>query len=276
MPYARLGDATLHYREAGSGHDVVLLLHAFPLSSEMWEPQLKALAARFRVIAPDYRGLGQSGPAPLASTMELLAGDVALLLRQLGIRRACVAGSSMGGYLAFELYRRLPGLFRALALCGTRPGPDGVEGRAGREGYAANALAKGLSWVAEDFTPKLLRPDPDPRVVAQVKALIASGTPEGVAAAQRGMARRSDSVPTLGRIGCPTLVVTGELDRIIPPSEGRLMQAGIRGARLASVPGAGHLPNLEAPAAFNQLLSSFFAAAPAEVKKRAVVRELEG
>ena len=105
MPSARIGDATLHYVDAGSGGDVVLLLHAFPLHSGMWAPQLAALAGRFRVIAPDYRGLGQSRGARPASTMELLAGDVLGLLRQLGIRSAAVAGLSMGGYLALELYR---------------------------------------------------------------------------------------------------------------------------------------------------------------------------
>lgn len=275
MPSAPVGDATIHYREAGAGHDVVLLLHAFPLSSEMWEPQLKALAARFRVIAPDYRGMGGSRPAPAASTMESIAGDVTTLLRLLGIRRACVAGASMGGYVAFELYRRVPGLFRALALCGTRPVADGVEGRQGRETYARDALARGISWVADDFTPKLLRPSPDPAVVDRVKAIIRSGTPEGVAAAQRGMALRPDSVPTLARITCPTLVVTGEQDRIIPACDGRVMQAGVRGARLVTVPGAGHLPNLEAATAFNQALSSFFATAPMEAGKKVEESGLE-
>jgi len=261
MPSARLSDATLHYLDAGSGNDVVLLLHAFPLSSAMWEPQVRTLAARFRVIAPDYRGLGRSRPAPEASTMELLAGDLVTLLRSLGIRRASVAGCSMGGYLAFELYRRAPELVRALALCDTRAGADTVEGRAGREAFARNALAKGLSWVADDFCPKLLRPDPDPAVLSRVKELVAEGTPEGVAAAQRGMALRKDSVPTLSRIQVPTLVLAGEHDQLIPVSEARALQGGIPASRLSVIPGAGHLPNLEAPAAVSQQLGSFFAAA---------------
>jgi len=263
MPSARIGDATIHYREGGSGGEAVLLLHAFPLSSAMWEPQLRALAARFRVIAPDYRGLGLSRPAPEASTMEGIASDVLALLRGLGIRRASVAGLSMGGYVAFELYRRAPGLFRALALCDTRPGADTVAAREGRETYARNALERGLGWVADDFAPKLLRPSPDAAVLAQVKAIVRGGTPEGVAAAQRGMALRQDSVPTLSRIACPTLVVVGEQDQITPTSEAKMMQAGIRGSRLAVVPGAGHLPNLESPSAFNQLLGGFFAATQA-------------
>ncbi len=262
MPTVHVGDATLHYRDAGSGNDAVLLLHAFPLHSGMWAPQLTALAARFRVIAPDYRGLGQSRPAPEATTMDLVAGDVLSLLRQLGIRRAAVAGCSMGGYVAFELYRRAPDLFRGLALVDTKATPDTEEAKAARETFAKNALSKGLSWVADEFGPKLLKPQADPAVFARVKELIQAGTPEGVAAAQRGMARRVDSVPTLSRITCPTLVLHGEEDQVIPFGEAQRMATGVKGARLLRIPGAGHLPNLENPGAFNAALSGFFAALP--------------
>ena len=263
MPFTRIGDASIHYRDAGSGHDAILLLHAFPLHSGMYAPQLSFLASRFRIIAPDYRGLGRSGPAPEASTMELLAGDVLAVLRGLGIRRACVAGLSMGGYLALELYRRAPELFRGLALCDTKATPDTEEAKATRETFASNALSKGLDWVAKEFAPKLLRPQADPEVLAAVKALIGEGTAEGVAAAQRGMARRADSVPTLGRITCPTLVIAGEEDQMIPFGEAQRMAQNVRGARLVRIPAAGHLPNLESPTAFTTALSTFFGTLPA-------------
>ena len=266
MPIVHVGDASIHYREAGSGNDVVLLLHAFPLHSGMWEPQLAALGTRFRVIALDYRGLGRSTPAPLATTMGLVAGDAIALLRQLGIRCAAVAGLSMGGYAAFELYRRAPDLFRGLALCDTKATPDTPEQRAARETFAENAMTKGLPWVADDFAPKLLRPNADPAVMARVRALIAEGTPEGVAAAQRGMGPRPDSVPTLARIACPTIVIFGDEDQIVPLGEGQRMAQTIKGARMVRIPGAGHLPNLENPAAFNSALSTFFATLP--VSKR--------
>ena len=263
MPTVHVGDASIHYRDAGSGNDAVLLLHAFPLHSGMWGPQLTALAGRFRVVAPDYRGLGQSRPAPEATTMDLAAGDVLALLRQLGIRRAAVAGCSMGGYVAFELYRRAPDLFRGLALVDTKAAPDTEEAKANREGFAKNALSKGLSWVADEFGPKLLRPQADPAVQARVKELVKQGTPEGVAAAQRGMARRTDSVPTLSRIACPTLVLHGEEDQLMPFAEAQRMAQGVKAARLVRIPAAGHLPNIEAPGPFNTALSQFFATLPA-------------
>ncbi len=274
MATLHVGEASIHYREAGTGGDVVLLLHAFPLHSGMWDALVGALAPRFRVLAPDYRGLGLSRPAPAATTMELIAGDAIALLRKLGVGSAAVAGLSIGGYAAFELYRRAPGLFRGLALCDTKATPDTPEQKASREAFAQNALAKGLPWVADDFAPKLLRPNPDPAVLARVRALIGEGSPEGVAAAQRGMALRPDSVPTLAKIACPTVVIFGEEDQIVPLGEGQRIAQTVKGARMVRIPGAGHMPSLENPTAFHAALSSFFAALPA-TKPAAKLPEFE-
>jgi pimeloyl-ACP methyl ester carboxylesterase len=259
MPTLQLGSASLNYREAGTGNEAVLLLHAFPLHSGMWEPQLAALSSRFRVIAPDHRGLGASRPAPAAATMDLISGDLLQLLRHLGVRRAAVAGASMGGYVALELYRRAPQLFAGLALVGSKAVPDTQEQKDGREAFARNALSQGISWVAADFTPKLLRPQADPVADATVRHLIAESAPEGIAAAQRGMASRPDSVPTLARIACPTIAVVGELDQITPFGEMQRIAQTVKGGRLLRIPAAGHLPNLEAPAAFNTALGAFCA-----------------
>ncbi|HET8722689.1 MAG TPA: alpha/beta fold hydrolase [Anaeromyxobacteraceae bacterium] len=262
MPTTDAVGAKIHYQDTGSGKDVVLLLHAFPLHSGMWSRQIAALAPRYRVIAPDYPGLGKSAPRSEPSTMEALAEQVLEVLGAARVDRAVVAGLSMGGYLAFEIHRRRPGLFRGLALCDTRCGADTPEGAANRETFARNALEKGLHWVADEMTPKLLRPQPDPAAVKEVRHLIGQGTPAGVAAAQRGMARRPDSTPTLATIACPTLVVVGEEDTLTPPPEAEKMAAGIKGARLVKIPGAGHMPNVEQPAAFDAALLEFIAGLP--------------
>jgi pimeloyl-ACP methyl ester carboxylesterase len=229
----------------------------------MWSRQIEALAATHRVIAPDYRGLGGTGGSPEPSTMALLAGDVRALLAHLRIERVAVAGLSMGGYLALELWRQAPGLFTGLALCDTKAGADTPEGAAGRETFAKSALTQGLQWVADQMTPKLLRPSPDPAAVAEVRRLIGEGTPVGVAAAQRGMAVRPDSTPTLATITCPTLVVVGDEDGLTPPPEAEKLAAGIRGATMARLHGAGHLANIEQPGAFNAALTRFVAGLPA-------------
>ena len=131
---------------------------------------------------------------------------------------------------------------------------------ASRENKTASAEATN---VADAFTPKLLREEADPALAKQVKALIRGGTPEGVAAAQRGMARRKDSLPTLPLITCPTLVVCGDEDRLTPPAESQRIASLVKGARFLHIPAAGHLSNLENPSAFNAALTSFFASLPA-------------
>ena len=263
MPTTSVNGTDLHYVDAGAGSSAVLLLHAFPLHSGMWSRQVQALARQHRVIAPDYRGLGRSGAPPQASTMRLLAEDLRTLLAHLRIERVAVAGLSMGGYLAFEVWRQAPGVVRGLALCDTKAGADTAEGAAGREAFARNALDHGLAWVADQMTPKLLRPQPDPAVVKEVRHLVGDGTPAGVAAAQRGMALRPDSFATLATITVPTLVVVGEEDGLTPPAESEKLAAAVKGARLVRIPGAGHLPCLENPAAFTAALVDFVAGLPA-------------
>jgi 3-oxoadipate enol-lactonase len=263
MPVASLNGTEIHWRDAGSSKSAVLLLHAFPLHSGMWARQIATLAKKHRVVAPDYRGLGKSGVGPEASTMDLLAEDVRALLEHLRLERVGVIGLSMGGYLAFELHRRAPGLFRGVALCDTKAAADTDEGKAARETFARNTIDKGLGWAADELTPKLLRPSPDSAVVKEVRHLIQAGTPAGVAAAQRGMARRPDSTPTLARIACPALVIVGEKDALTPPAEAEKMAKGIAGAKLVRIPDAGHLSNLESPAAFDAALGGFVDTLPA-------------
>jgi pimeloyl-ACP methyl ester carboxylesterase len=263
MPKASLNGTELFYRDSGTSKDVVLLLHAFPLHSGMWARQIAALEGKHRVIAPDYRGLGKSGMPPEQWTLDLLAQDVRALLAHVRVERAAVAGLSMGGYLALELYRQLPGLFRGLALCDTKASADTEEGAANREKFARSAIERGLGWVADEMIPKLLRPEPDPAAVKEVRGLVTGGTPAGVAAAQRAMAKRPDSTPTLATISCPTLVVVGEEDTLTPPAESEKMAKAVKGATLARIPRAGHLPVVENPEAFNAALVKFVDGLPA-------------
>jgi 3-oxoadipate enol-lactonase len=262
MPVAQLNGTEIHFTDAGNAKDVILLLHAFPLHSGMWSRQLATLQKRHRVIAVDYRGMGKSGVPPEATTMQLVAEDLRAVLAHLRVERAAVAGLSMGGYVAFELYRQAPALFRGLVLCDTKETADGDEGKAVREKFARTALERGLGWVAEEMMPKLLRPGHDPALAKEVRHLIADGTPAGVAAAQRGMAKRPDSTPTLAKITCPTLVVVGALDTLTPPAESKRMAKAIAGAKLVTIPDAGHLSNLDNPAAFDAAVGPFFDGLP--------------
>jgi len=262
LPITEIRGTRVHYVDSGSGSEAVLLLHAFPLNAGMWAGQVAALSARYRVIAPDFPGFGGSDARPGPSTMQVLAADAFDLLGRLRVERAAVVGLSMGGYVAFELFRQRPEFVTALALCDTRAGADTSDGAKGREAFALEALDKGLAWVADQLRPKLLGPRANAQVVSTVRAQIASATPAGVAAAQRGMAARPDSTPTLATVRCPTLVLVGTEDVLTPPAESRRMAAAIAGARLVEFEGVGHLSNLEGPEAFNQALLGFLDSLP--------------
>src|SRR5688500_2071715 len=149
MPVANLTGSAISFTDVPGAKTPVLLLHAFPLSAEMWAPQVEALSARgHRVITFDVRGFGKSGPASQTTAMSLIADDGASLLRHLGLDRAIVCGLSMGGYAALEMVRRHPRMIAALVLADTKAGADSWEAKQNRETFAKNAVDKGIEWVA--------------------------------------------------------------------------------------------------------------------------------
>jgi len=238
----------------------VVLLHAFPLNRKMWAPQVEALAGRYRVITPDFRGHGESGVADEDSTMERLAEDVGGLLDHLRIERVVLGGLSMGGYVAFAFLRRWPERVAALVLADTRASADTEEGRKGRHETAAVAEREGSAAIAEMMAPKLLGQttlEGKPEVVAAVREMILEASPGGIAAALRGMAARTASFDLLPRITCPTLILVGEQDGLTPPADSEAMAKAVPGSTLVRIPEAGHLSNLEQPEKFNSALQSF-------------------
>lgn len=262
MPEIRVAGRRLRYEDTGGDAPAVLLLHGFPLSSAMWAPQLQALGDRHRLIAPDLPGFGGSdSPAdPDAWRMGDYGDAAKALLDFLGIASAVVVGHSMGGYVAFSLIRRYPDRVRALVLQDTRAGADSQETFATREEQQREVRAAGTAALRPRLLQKLLAPKNfgDPSLESSVLSLMDHPV-SGYVAALEAMKHRPDSTPTLSRIRVPTLVVVGAEDVLTPPSVARAMQAAIPGARLAEVPGAGHLANLEEPEGFNEALASFLA-----------------
>lgn len=231
----------------------VLFIHGHPLRGAMWEGQ--ALPAGFRALAPDLAGHGDAPARGRPVSMEELARDLLLLLDREGVKRGAVCGLSMGGYVALAMYRIAPYRFAGLMLADTRAGADGEAARANREKAAQKALAEGTAAVVEDLLPRLIAPGAGAEVRARAKALMLATPPQGLADAQRGMARRADQTDLLARIACPTAVVVGAEDVLIPPPESRALAAAIPGAELVEIAGAGHLSNLEKPAEFNAALA---------------------
>jgi pimeloyl-ACP methyl ester carboxylesterase len=248
------------YDDVGAGIPVAFV-HGFPHNRALWSPQVSALVDRARCIAPDLRGFGETsrhGPY----TMDQYADDVAMLLRSLGVERAVIAGLSMGGYVAFSLWRRHRSLVRALVLAHTRAGPDTDEGRGKRRALIEVAQTRGSGAVADGQITGMLGKttrEKRPAMIDEVHRMLASAPVEGIVGALEAMMARVDSTETLTTIDVPTLVIAGAEDALIPRSEVDILHEAIRGSRLEVIEQAGHVSNVERPAAFNHLLSEFLA-----------------
>jgi 3-oxoadipate enol-lactonase len=248
----------LSYDDIGSGLPIVFL-HAFPLDRSMWAPQLGALVRQGRCVAPDLRGLGAS-TASAPYSMDQYADDVAALLDALGVAPAVVVGLSMGGYIAFAFWRRHRARARALVLADTRAGPDTDEGRDKRRRLIDVARARGAATVAEmqigSMVGEMTR-QRRPEVADAIRAMMAAAPVEGIVGALEAMMARPDSTATLATIDVPTLILVGEEDALTPPKESQAMHEKIRGSRLEIIERAGHICNLERPAAFSHVVSEF-------------------
>ncbi len=273
------GGVELAVQDTGSGADALLLVHAFPLNRRMWAPQIAALSGELRCIAPDLRGFGDSGiggaPGEESGagswTMDRFADDLECVLDALQVPRAIVCGLSLGGYIALAFWRRHPNRVRALVLADTRAGADSEEGREKRRATIRTAREEGAQAVAEQSISGLLGKttrEQDGEPVATARALLAQARVEGIVGASEAMMSRPDSTPTLATISVPTLVLVGEEDALTPVKDSRAMADAIPGAKLEVIPSAGHVSNIERPAAFTRALRDFVASLPADDSAR--------
>jgi 3-oxoadipate enol-lactonase len=233
--------------------DGMLLVHAFPLDATMWEPQEAAFRHRLPVVAPHLPGFGGTEPSGEVMTMRAAADRCVRTMDHAGVERAVVCGLSMGGYVAFELWRSHRARVAGLVLANTRAGADDEAGRERRVKLAQRLRVEGSGFLVAD-PPPLLSQGAGAELWERVRTIIAAQPAEAIAAASVGMAERPDSSGDLAGIDVPALVVTGSGDMLIPPGQTAPMADHIPGAEFASIAGAGHLSNLEAPEEFNGLL----------------------
>lgn len=247
-------------REMGSGPAVVLV-HGYPFDGAMWSGVARALAPRFRVLKPDLPGRGET-TAPSAGTIQDSADFVAAVLAELP-GPVGVAGFSMGGYVALALARRHPEALGALALVDTRAAADDEAEKAKRDEAIATVRSSGVGAIAEGLLPKLLSPLSlsNRDLLERARRIMLRQKPETVEADLAAMRDRPDARASLPEIAIPTLVLVGEQDALTPPADSQAMADAIPGARLVTIPGAGHLAPMERPGAVAAALSDFFAGA---------------
>lgn len=195
-------------------------------------------------------------------TMDQYADDVAALLDALQIEQAVIVGLSMGGYIAFAIWRRHRARVRAFVLAHTRATADTDDVRARRRRMIEVARSEGSRAVADLQIASMLGPTTRAKnqtLVSSVHRMLALAPVAGIVGALDAMQTRPDSVDLLPTIDVPTLIIAGDEDAVIPASEARAMHEAISGSRFELLAGAGHLSNIERPAAFNHVTGEFLA-----------------
>ncbi|MEK7862868.1 MAG: alpha/beta hydrolase [Chloroflexota bacterium] len=233
----------------------LVLLHAFPADRSMWDREVRALAdAASPIIAPSFPGFGRSELPPRQPTLDDYADAVIGVMDAAKVERAAIAGLSMGGYVAFALWRRHRARISGLALIATKAESDAPEAAQNRIKLAATIREHGVEALLKT-PPKWLREG-----AAQwpaLKELIRAQKAEAVAQASVAMAGRPDSTLDLATIDVPTAVIVGEADAITPLANSRAMADAIPHASLSVIPDAAHLSNLEAPEAFEHAMRAW-------------------
>ena len=238
----------------------LVLIHGFPLNPSMWDPQLAFAERGWRLIVPELRGFGEGAGDPPVTSIDDYAGDVIDLLDRLQVESAVVCGLSMGGYIAFSMFRHAPNYFRGLVLADTKSQGDTPEAVAGRKNMQQLTREKGAAAVADALLPKLVGETTRrkrPAVAEAVRKQITGNSVEAIVGALTALMTRPDSTPTLSTIHCPVQIVVGDEDAITPPPLSEQMQRDIRGSELTVIKGAGHMSNMEQPAVFNDALARF-------------------
>ncbi|MEW6337913.1 MAG: alpha/beta fold hydrolase [Acidobacteriota bacterium] len=238
----------------------LLLIHGFPLSSEIWRPIRPALEQVARVITPDLRGFGESDAEGGDYDVRSYTTDVIALLDLLGIERAVIGGHSMGGYIAQRCAAEHRERLLGLLLVSTRASGDGQEARARRNAAIDHIRRQGSAEFLASFVPKLIGPstrERAPRFADELASLAAEVPDHVLIGCLAGMRDRPDFTADLPGIDVPALVLVGDEDSVTPLEDARLMAQLLPRATLAVIPGAGHTPSIERPIATSEAIARF-------------------
>ncbi len=260
MPFVENQGAKLYWDEQGAGEPLLLIM-GLSYPSYMWHRSRPVLASRYRPIAFDNRGIGQSEVPGGVYSISLMASDAAAVLDAAGVQTAHVFGVSMGGMIAQEFALQYPDRVRSLILgCTAAGGPHMVQAEPAalqtlmrRDLTPEEAQEAIIPFLYDAATPRE-RIDEDMAIRMRWYP-----TPQGYTGQLQGIFGW-ESYSRLSLITAPTLVIHGETDRLIPPANATLIAERIPGAKLVLLPHAGHIFETDQPAASHHAILEFLAA----------------
>lgn len=280
MPHADVNGIAFHYTDSGEPHPgapTLVMGHGLLFSGWMFHPQVEALRDRYRCITVDWRGQGDTPPAPASggsarpwaanryrADMDSLTTDLVALLDHLGLDSVHYAGLSMGGFVGMRLAARHPERVRSLTLLDTSAGPEDPEKVKKYRLLAQVYRLVGMGPLRSQVEPIMFGPEvlASPRrasVVDPWAHKLTTVDRRGLRAAILGVTDRAAILPELSRITAPTIVIVGADDVATPVAKSEAIVAAIDGARLEIVPDAGHSSTIEQPEAVTAIMEQFLA-----------------
>lgn len=236
------------------------MVHGHPFNHTMWKYQYEALSD-FRLILPDLKGYGQSDYNFDKIYIEEQALDLAILLDELKIEQVHLVGLSMGGQIIVEFQRSFPARVQSLIICASTPYSESEEGYKNRLKLADTINQIGmLEYTKKDIHKyiNLEETSTDTEVYQHLFNMMTTTPKEGAVASHKGRAERRNNFNYLKNIKIPTLVIAGEKDFFFSVNDVEKVAHEINGAHFEIIKKSGHLPNMENPKEFNQLIRKFY------------------
>ncbi len=262
MSIIRVNGAALYYEEHGTGPETIVFAHGLFWSCRLYDEQVAALKERYRCVAFDFRGLGQSEATRDGYDMETLSEDAAALIVTLQCAPCHFVGLSMGGFIGLRLAARRPELLRSLILLGTSADPEPSENVLQFRLMSIVVRWLGLGVVVNRGMPlmfgqKFLHDPARAELRREWRRRLSSNHGVGASRAVMGVITRQGVRDELGKIRVPTLILVGDQDVGVPLPHSQRLHEGIAGSQLVIIPGAGHGSTVEEPAAVNAAISEF-------------------
>jgi pimeloyl-ACP methyl ester carboxylesterase len=264
MPIVKVGDINIYYEIHGKGEPLVLI-YGYVGHSRLWFRQISVLSKKYQVIAFDNRGVGRSDKPDIPFTMRMMAGDIAGLLDVIGIDAAHVFGISMGGmiaqHFALNYPQRVISLILGCTTCGgihmIQPEPESMAALFDFERMKKmtpeEVVRQAMPFC---YSQKFIEENPDV-VNERVAKQLEYPTPPHGATRQAGAILGHDTYELLPRMKLPTLVITGDNDRLIPAENSRILASRISDVELVVLKGLGHEFFIEDSEEANKLILDF-------------------
>lgn len=263
MAYMEVNGARLFYTDTGGDGPVVMFSHGLLFSTEMFDDQVAHLKGKYRCIAYDHRGQGQSGASQSGYDMNTLTDDAAALLAALKVDKCHFVGLSMGGFVALRMALNHPERVMSISV---------LDSSADAEPQENHGKYKMLNFILRWFGPKPVVGSIMPIMFGQSflkdparkqlrdrwrRFLGQVADKKAMSKAVDGVIAREAVYERLGEITVPTLIVVGDEDTATVPAKSERMHKAIEGSEFQIIPNGGHVSTIDAPDAVNASLSDF-------------------